>query len=330
MTQPVNLRLITKEEVERLVTPTEVVDAVVDCFRALGEGKLVHPAKDPLWTNEEKTNMLLAMPAYMKESKVAGVKWVSMYKEQQPGIPSSWGNLLILNNGDTGVPYAIMDATAITAMRTAGGHAVAAARYLARKDSRKLAVIGCGEEGQAGIRSFLDNVPGLEEVRLCDLSPMRLEQTREKYQDRVRIVFCADPQEAVKNTDIVLLVTTSRKPLVRCEWLPRGCFVAGLYAFHDLDPEVSRKADKWVLGNQTSDLTFVINDPLFAGYHLKQEDVYGDLGEIVTGKKAGREHDDELILFSHMGMGSLDVAVGQLIYRRAVEQGVGTEFCIAR
>lgn len=117
MPQPVNLRLITKEEVERLVTPTEVVDAVVDCFRALGEGKLVHPAKDPLWTNEEKTNMLLAMPAYMKESKVAGVKWVSMYKEQQPGIPSSWGNLLILNNGDTGVPYAIMDATAITAMR---------------------------------------------------------------------------------------------------------------------------------------------------------------------------------------------------------------------
>ena len=67
MPQPVNIRLITKEQVEQLVTPVEVVDAVVECFRALGEGKIVHPAKDPLWTNEAKTNMLLAMPAYRKD-----------------------------------------------------------------------------------------------------------------------------------------------------------------------------------------------------------------------------------------------------------------------
>ena len=330
MPQPVNIRLITKEQVESLVTPVEVVDAVVDCFRALGEGKLVHPAKDPLWTNEARTNMLLAMPAYRRDIRVAGVKWVSMYEDQKPGVPSSWGNLLILNDGETGVPYAVMDATAITTMRTAGGHGVAAARYLARKDSKTLAVIGCGEEGQAGIRSFLDNFPGLEELRLCDLNPERIREVQARFGARARVVPCENARAAVEEADIVLLVTTSRKPLVKAEWLPRGCFVAGLYAFHDLDPEVSRRADKWVLGNRTSDIHFVIQDPLFADYGLKYEDVYADLGEIVAGRKPGRRRENEIILFSHMGMGSLDLAVGQLVYRRAVEQGIGTEFCMAR
>ena len=330
MPQPVNIRLITKEQVESLVTPVEVVDAVVDCFRALGEGKLVHPAKDPLWTNEAKTNMLLAMPAYRRDIRVAGVKWVSMYEDQKPGVPSSWGNLLILNDGETGVPYAVMDATAITTMRTAGGHGVAAARYLARKDSKTLAVIGCGEEGQAGIRSFLDNFPGLEELRLCDLNPERIREVQARFGARARVVPCENARAAVEEADIVLLVTTSRKPLVKAEWLPRGCFVAGLYAFHDLDPEVSRRADKWVLGNRTSDVHFVINDPLFAEYGLRYEQVYADLGEIVTGKRPGRESDEEIILFSHMGMGSLDLTVGELVYRRAVEKQVGTQFCMAR
>ena len=330
MPQPVNIRLITKEQVESLVTPVEVVDAVVDCFRALGEGKLVHPAKDPLWTNEAKTNMLLAMPAYRRDIGVAGVKWVSMYEDQKPGVPSSWGNLLILNDGETGVPYAVMDATAITTMRTAGGHGVAAARYLARKDSKTLAVIGCGVGGQAGIRSFLDNFPGLGGLRLCDLNPERIREVQARFEARARVVPCENARAAVEEADIVLLVTTSRKPLVKAEWLPRGCFVAGLYAFHDLDPEVSRRADKWVLGNRTSDVHFVINDPLFAEYGLRYEQVYADLGEIVTGKRPGRENDEEIILFSHMGMGSLDLTVGELVYRRAVEKQVGTQFCMAR
>lgn len=324
----VNIRLISKEQTERLVTSTEVVDTVVDCFRALGEGKLVHPAKDPLWTNENKTNMLLAMPAYLKDRQVAGVKWVNMYEEQQAGVPSSWGNLLILNNGANGIPYAIMDATAITTMRTAGGHAVAAARFLARKDSRKLAVIGCGEEGQAGIHSFLENFPGLEQLRLYGRSQERLKRVQSRFRERVDTVICASAREAVAEADIVLLATTSRKPLVRFEWLSKGCFVAGLYAFHDLDPGVSQGADKWVLGNRTSDVVFVIKDPLFADYGLRLEDVYVDMGEIAAGQKPGRESDEEIILYTHMGMGSLDVAVGDLIYRRAVEQGIGTEFCM--
>ena len=206
---------------------------------------------------------------------------------------------------------------------------MAAARYLARKDSKTLAVIGCGEEGQAGIRSFLDNFPGLEELRLCDLNPERIREVQARFGARARVVPCENARAAVEEADIVLLVTTSRKPLVKAEWLPRGCFVAGLYAFHDLDPEVSRRADKWVLGNRTSDVHFVINDPLFAEYGLRYEQVYADLGEIVTGKRPGRESDEEIILFSHMGMGSLDLTVGELVYRRAVEKQVGTQFCMA-
>lgn len=325
MHYPVTLRILSRSQVEELVSPGDVVETVVDTFRALGEGGLRHPAKEPLWTDDSMSNMLLAMPSYLKERQIAGVKWVSMYKDQRPGIPSSCGNLLILSRGETGIPYALMEATAITTMRTAGGHAVAAARYLAKKSSSTLAVIGCGEEGRAGIRGFLEEFPSLTGLNLCDRDRGAMKEAEKEYGGRVRVTLCENARQAVDEAGIVLLATTSRETLVQYDWLPKGCFVAGLYAFHDLDAEASRRADKWVLGNRETDRRHIIEDPLLSHCSLSMEDVYGDLGEIVTGRLPGRENDEEVIVYTHMGMGALDVAVGDLAYRRSVERGIGIE-----
>ena len=168
MSYPINVRIISKSETEKLVTPAEVIEVVDETFQALGNGKIFHPVKEPIWMGKENANMLIAMPAHIKDKKIVGMKWVNMFTYQQEAIPSSYGNLLLLNHEENGQPYAIIEATAITSMRTAGGHGVVAAKYLAKEDSKVLAVVGWGAEGISGIRGFLSAFPKLEELRACD------------------------------------------------------------------------------------------------------------------------------------------------------------------
>ena len=324
MSYPINVRMISKDEVEKLVSPADVLEAVDATFKALGRGEIFHPVKEPMWMGKENANMLIAMPAHLKDKKIVGMKWVNMFTYQQEGIPSSYGNLLILSHEENGQPYAIIEATSITTMRTAGGHGVVAAQYLAKKSSKVLAVVGCGAEGMAGIRSFLYAFPGLEELRLCDKNPEALERVKQEFGGKIKITVGKDARDAVEPADIVLLVTTARKPLVMYEWLKKGCFVSGLYSFNDLDPECSRKADKWYLGSRDTDYHQIIKAPNLAQYTLSMDEVTGDLGEVAAGKCPGRENDDEIIVYTHMGMGALDVAVGDIIYRRAKEQNIGT------
>ncbi len=323
MSCPINVRIISKSEVESLLTPEDVIHAVQETFKALGEGQINHPVKEPMWMGEHNDNMLLAMPAHVKNKKVVGVKWVNMFAHQQEGIPSSYGNILILNHEENGQPYALMEASPITYMRTAGGHAVVAAQYLARKDSKVLAIIGCGEEGKAGARGFLAAFPGLKELRLCDTNPAALERMKEEFGNCVQVTFCANAQEAVETADMVLIVTTARVPLVKYAWLKQGSFVAGLHAFYDMDPDISQKADKWFFGSKETDFHQIIEAPFFKDFGLSMERVTGDLGEVATGQISGRENDDEIILYTHMGMGALDIMVGNMVYQRAIEQGIG-------
>lgn len=323
MSCPINVRVISKSEVEKLVTPKEVIEVVDETFLELGNGQIFHPIKEPMWMGKENANMLLAMPAHLRNKKIVGMKWVNLFTFQQEGLPSSYGNILLLSHEENGQPYAIIEATPITTMRTAGGHGVVAAKYLAKRNSKILSVVGCGAEGLAGIRGFLEAFPELEELRVCDRNPVALENVKTEFGDRIRITAFADAKEAVEPADIVLLVTTARKPVVMFEWLKKGAFVSGLYSFNDLDPECSRKADKWYLGSKDTDYHQIIRAPQLAAYNLSMDNVTGDLGEVAAGKCAGRENDDEIIIYTHMGMGALDVAVGDLIYRRAEEQNIG-------
>lgn len=319
----IKVRMLARREVRQLLHVQDVLETVEETFRAMGEGKVFHPVKEPMWLNEAKTNMLIAMPAFLQDKKIAGVKWVNMFKEQMPGYPTCGGTLLTLNSAENGHPYAILEATDITTMRTAGGHGAIAAKYLAKKDSSTLAIIGCGEEAKAGIDSLLTLFP-LRDIRVFDLSAAVMQAFREHVGGKARVVFAANAQDAVKEADIVLMVTTSRKPVVMFEWLPKGCVVLGLYSFYDLDPGCAKKAGKWVLGSRHTDNHQIVFDPLLKEHNLSMSDVYADLGEIVCGKAKGRENNDEIIVYTCLGMGALDTAVGEAVYRRAVGQNVGS------
>jgi ornithine cyclodeaminase/alanine dehydrogenase-like protein (mu-crystallin family) len=328
MSEPkVEVLILSKEEVESLITRQEVVEAVESAFKVWGTGQLVQPQKEPMFMDDKRLNIFVSEPAYLKSLGIAGLKWANLYFNRQGyDIPASWGILTILNKPETGLPYVIMDGTAITRMRTGGGHAVVAAKYLAKKNSKTLGIVGCGVESRTGFRGILDNFP-IETVKIYDIKSEAMAALQEEMNQEfsVKIVPTGSPKEAVEGTDIVLMTTSHRakEPVVFEPWIGPGCFVDGIVGFMDLDSTLSKKADKWVLGHRESDNFLIVEAKTGYGAKLSIDDVYADMGEIVTGKKPGRENDNERIVYTHMGMGAHDVAVAQKVYEKAVAKGIG-------
>lgn len=309
-----------KQEVDLLLTWEDVVSAVEEAFRSDGRGEMLIPSKEIMPMGNG--NAIFAMPGCLRDLGVSGVKWTNFYPNGAPGIPTLWGPILILSAVETGQPFAILDATTITNRRTSGGHAVVAAKYLAKKGANTLGVIGCGAQGRAAIQSFDRQFP-LKEIFLYSATSKSAQDCAETLQSSVKakLTVVTDPQIAA-GSDMVLTATTSRTPVIREEWLSPGCFVAAMFGFHDLDPAFSFTADRWILGHRESDRMEILENPEY-GAKLNPAGPHATLGEVICGKAPGRESEAQRIVFSHMGMGSLDIAVGSRVVEKARKQGVG-------
>ena len=173
-------------------------------------------------------------------------------------------------------------------------------------------------QGRSAIRSF-DRLFDLSRILVHTRTREKFEAFRPQAQDglRARLDYAPTPKALAEQSEILITATTSHTPVIRAEWVPQGAFVGGVYSFYDLDSTLSAQADKWVLGHRRSDGDEILDNPDFAG-KLSAGDVYGTLGEIVCGKLPGRESPDERIVFTHMGMGALDIAIGNRIVEKAV------------
>lgn len=320
---PTEVLFLSKADIDAIITYEDVVAAVESAFRADGNGDMYIPPKEIMEVQPGTANALFAMPGLLKDIGVAGVKWTGFYPQNPDGLPTLWGLLLLLSHMRNGQPFAILDATTITAMRTAGGHAVVAARHLARSGAKTLGVLGCGAQGRSGIQSF-DRHFALDRIVVHDARPEFFDRLRPELAGtlRAKLEWAETPEALARQSDILLTATTCETPLIKAEWIPKGCFVAAMYAFHDLDPAFGAAADKWVLGHAGSDRIEILDEPAFRG-KIDAANVYGTLGEIVAGKKHGRQNDEERIVFTHMGMGSLDIAVGTRLVEKARKQGLG-------
>jgi len=305
---------------EKLLSYPLVWKAVERVFASDGNGAMFAPRKEFIQVGER--SQLFPMSACLYDLGVAGVKWTNFYPLNPSGYPTCWSHILILSYLEDGRPYAILDATGITNYRTAGGHAVIASKYLANPAPRVLGVAGCGAQGLSAVRGF---------SRMYDLAEIRIftgRRSRERCgamlekEIPVPIRFVDSGREMAEGCDIIVTATTAPKPVLLAEDIPKGCFVAGMNSFIDLDPRFSTEADKWVLGQRDTDREEILEDPLLAG-RLREEDVCASLGEIVCGRKAGRENPEERIVFTHMGMASLDISVADELVRLAVKNHMG-------
>ncbi len=323
------LLFLNESDVLALLTPEDAIAAAEDTFRHIGLGDITVGEMALMYVDEEKGNNFHSMPAILHHRAYAGVKWIDTYAAPQPGYPFSHGNLVVLSDTRTGSPVAVVGATNITTMRTAGGHGVVQAKYLsAEPEPEILTVIGCGAQARAGIRGFLTQFPSLKQIRLFSRSRAPMEQVQKELAGRIEVVLCQSPEEAVAGSRLILMASGAESTLVTAGMIRPGSTVIGIEGFRDLDPQLGKRADKWYLGYKKPDAHILQSPKLNPGHLLTDADVFGDMTELLTGKVPGREREDEIIVSTHMGMGAHDVSCAATVYERARERGMGQKLLL--
>jgi ornithine cyclodeaminase/alanine dehydrogenase len=303
------------------LTMAEVIELLETAFREKGAGRVEMPPKPGIHPGEGD-NFIHAMPAYIPAMNSAGVKWVSGFPENQKrGLPYITG-LLILNDTETGLPLSVMDCQWITAVRTAAATAVAA-RRLARPESAVLGILGCGVQGRTNTEA-LNVIFPLQRVMAYDVKPEVTRSFADEMASRfdLEVVPVDTPREAVAGCDMVVTAGPILKQphrTIQAGWLDAGAF-ASLVDFDSYwHPAALNEVDKFC----TDDVPQLRHYER-AGYFQDIPPVYADLGELVTGKKPGRETPQERTMACNLGLALDDMAVAPTLYRRAVEKNIGT------
>jgi alanine dehydrogenase len=314
---------LTDEEVKKVLSMGEVLEAVEDAFREHGLKRVQMPPKIYL-TFPDYNGDLRTMPAYIPSLDVAGVKIVNVHPENPgKGLPTVMA-VVVLNDPKTGGPIAMMDGTYITDMRTGAGGGIAA-RYLAREDSAVVGMVGAGRQARTQLLA-LSEIMAIEEVKVASRSP----SSRERFKEDVSKQICGEiiisSVEEACNCDILITTTPVREPIIKDEWISEGTHINAIGADaagkEELDPKILKRAKIVVDDIAQASHSGEINVPLSKGI-IKEKDIYGELGEIVAGKKPGRETGEEITVFDSTGLAIQDIATARLAYSKAKFKGLG-------
>lgn len=304
-----------------------IMDAVQDALTMAERGTTRQPDKISQIFDERFQNRINCMPSTLNEIQTCGMKWVSVFpSNQEKGLDNVEG-FSLLSDTVTGGLKCFMNATECTSFRTAAVGAIAA-KYLARSNSASIGFIGAGEEAKAHLQMIKFVCP---EIRSCYISSRTEKRTKEfveefknEYPD-IRFIDCRNNYEsAVINADIIVTAISSQAQVLKAEWMKKGmCYihVAGL----EDEFEVAKKADKIICDSweAVKHRSQTIAQMYQLGL-LKEQDIYGDIGEIILGKKNGRENSEEFIYFNSVGLSAIDVLLCNRIYEKAKRLGIGT------
>ncbi|RLI05086.1 ornithine cyclodeaminase family protein [Candidatus Bathyarchaeota archaeon] len=319
--------LLGDGEVRELLNVCEAVKLVEQVFRDKNLGRIQNPMKTYLVYDRYNGDHRF-MPAYIEGLDVAGVKIVNTHPENRRkfGLPTVSGIIVLLNPED-GRILSIMDATWITAVKTAAASAVAT-KYLGRDDSEVFGLVGAGLQAVAHVDAFTCST-NISEVRVWSRTRRTVRRFLELMSERhpeLRFVEAGEVAEAVRDCDVVTTLTPSRRPIVAADWISPGTHINAMGSDargkHELEPEILRMAKVVVDDLEHCSLTGEINVALSKGLMTK-EDVYAEIGEIILGEKPGRTSRDEVTVFASTGIAAQDVAVAYSVYKRAVEKGFG-------
>jgi ornithine cyclodeaminase/alanine dehydrogenase len=323
---PLTLRYLSRADVEAAGVPMDaVIGALETAFREKGEQRVEMPPKPGVHpsTATDRDNFIHAMPAWIPALDAVGVKWISGYPGNQGrGLPYITG-LLILNDPLTGIPVCVMDATWITAVRTAAASAVSA-RRLARPESASLAILGCGVQGVAHAEALAVVLPALTSIRAYDLDPSRAAGLAREVGARggIRVEIVDSPEAAVRGADVVV----TAGPILRVPhatigagWLAPGAFASAV----DFDSYWSADALAEVDVFTTDDVP-QLEHFREMGYFQAIPPIAADLGGLVTGSHPGRTSPGQRTMACNLGLALDDIAVAPLVLRAAEERGIGT------
>ncbi len=307
------------------------MEALHDAFIQHAQGNTVQPLKPYLRVGESKGHIadrIIAMPAYIgSEDPIAGLKWIGS-KHDNParqGLERA-SALIILNDPTTNYPIAVLEGGLISGMRTAAITALAT-RYLAKEHFQAVTCLGCGLIARMHLRVLLEQFPQITTITLFDLNPAAPQRLVTEIQPdfpTVEYRIMTSAEEAVRAGEVIVACTVTDTPYVPFDWLPEGAFFSNV-SLMDVHKEVFLHADKVVVDDweQCNREKKIIHQLTSEG-RFSRDQLHAELGEIVSGKRARREANSEIIRFNPMGIAIADVASAQSIYRRALVDQVGT------
>lgn len=305
----------------------EAIAVTEQAFRKRAEGFVVFPDKVSVIFDAKSQNRINCLPAGLTRDNVYGMKWVSVF----PGNPHNYGvqNLsavIVLSELEHGFPKAFMEGTLCSNLRTAATSAIAA-KYLAKPDSRVIGFIGAGAQAKSHLMAMLSIFPSIE---ICKVASRTIE-TEQKFISQMKrlypslkFVVCENSYEkAARNSDIIVTAISGQEKLLQGEWISPGtlyCHVGGLEDDFSVPLKASKiVCDEWrVVKHRTQTISQMYQQGL-----LKDEDIYGDLMEIIAGTKPGRENNEEFIYFNTVGMSYVDVMLANHMYKKVIAEGLG-------
>ncbi len=320
--------LLTDEEVGRLLSIDEVMKVVEQAFAEKSLGKVQMPAKTYLFYHKYNGD-LRVMPAYLESYDISSVKIVNSHPENRVkyGLPTVMA-VVVLVDPRNGFPLAIMGGKVLTDIRTGAAGGIAA-KYLARKNSRIVGLVGAGAQARTQLSALLEIYGKFDEVRVWGLHGTAEEfavEMQSKYGDKCKMIPVKTVKEAVEGADIVVTATPSRQPLVMENMISPGmhfnCIGADAPGKEELDPAILRKAKIVVDDLTQASHGGEINVPLSRGL-IRIDDVWAEIGEIIAGLKKGRETPDEITIFSSTGLAVQDAVAAKIAYDKALKKGVG-------
>lgn len=312
--------MLDRGEVERLLEPEPLLERLEAAFVSIADGEVSAP---PRIAAHAPDGLLGAMPGRVPGT--LAVKLVSVFPGNAArGLPSHQG-VVILFDEETGEPRALVDGERITALRTAGGAAVAA-RALSRPDARTLAVLGAGVQGRSHLETF-PLVRAFREVRIASRTRAHAEALAgeadsEGWCGEAAIRVAPSFEAAVRGADVVCCCTDAREPVVQAGWLAPGTHVGSVGGTHgrELDEATVRENTVWVEWRGAAE------HPFPAGAGELQEIDPGDvveLGEVLAGRHPGRTSPEETTVYKSTGHAAEDAAAARLVVERAREEGAG-------
>ena len=321
--------LLSDNEVKSLLFMNEVIEAVESAFKEKGLGRVQMPAKIYLFYKKYNGD-LRAMPSYLEELDISAVKIVNVHPDNRTkyGLPTVMATIVLVDP-KSGTPIAIMGGTTITDMRTGAAGGIAA-KYLARKNSRIVGLVGAGAQARTQLMALLEVFKGFDEVRVWS----RTSKTREafktemeaKYGHLCKIVTVDSVEKAVRGADIIVTTTPSRQPIVKNEWISPGmhlnCIGADAPGKEELEPEILKRAKIIVDDIEQAVHSGEINVPISKGI-LTEHDIWAEIGEVVAKIKPGRESEEEITIFTSTGLAIQDAVTAHLAYKKALEKGIG-------
>ena len=329
MVQKMRVLILSETEVEQLLPMSECISVMEEALIALARGEASQPLRT-IFKPPKINGVLAMMPSFREElSPLFGLKAICVFPGNAAiGKDAHQGGVLLFDGKD-GELLALVNASAITAIRTAAVSALAT-RVLAREDATELAIIGAGVQGRAHL-SAIACVRDIKRVRIAARRFENAQRLADEMQPRFPspIEAVETVEAAVRNADVIVTATTAREPVIRREWVSVGTHInaVGTFSFNAREIDTATMVEASLFVDRRESALNEAGDYLIAAKEgaIGPEHIRAELGDILTGVHPGRSSADEITLFKSLGLGIEDLAAAAHVYQKAYDQHRGTE-----